>query len=116
MISTKLDPNVLPKQVGGLKAERTFNRVTFTPSSAKPGETLYVSVSTLTEDLLLVPGTLALRFDLTVQPDTADKRYCINNIGRNIVSRMKVKFAGESLMIFTTPTKTYSCGPKTGMH
>ena len=98
MISSKIDPSILPKQTGGLKAERTFHRVTFTPSSAKPGETLYVSVPTLSENLLLVPGTLALRFDLAIQPSTADKRHCVNNIGRNIVNRMKVKFAGECLL------------------
>ena len=77
MISSKLDPNILPKQTGGLKAELTFHRVTFAPSSAKPGERL--------------PHTLALRFDLNIQPDTADGRYCVNNIARNIVSRMEVK-------------------------
>ena len=98
MISSKLDPNTLPKQTGGLKAERTFHRVTFTPSSANPGETLYVSVPTLSENLLLVPSTLALRFDLAIQPQTADKRYCVNNVGRNIVNRIKVKFAGECLL------------------
>ena len=97
MISSKLDPNILPKQTGGLKAERTFHRVTFTPSSANPGERLYVSVPTLSENMLLVPHTLALRFDLSIQPSTADKRYCVNNIARNIVNRMEVKFAGETL-------------------
>ena len=98
MISSKLDPNILPKQTGGLKAERTFHRVTFTPSSANPGETLYIGVPTLSENLVLVPGSLALRFDLAIQPKAADKRHCVNNIGRNIVSRMKVKFAGECLL------------------
>ena len=98
MISSKIDPSILPKQTGGLKAERTFHRVTFTPSSANPGETLYVSVPTLSENLLLVPSTLALRFDLAIQPQTADKRYCVNNVGRNIVNRIKVKFAGECLL------------------
>jgi hypothetical protein len=96
MISPKLDPNVLPKQTGGLKAERTLHRVT--PSSAKPGETLYVSVPNLAEGVLLVPGTLGLRFDLAVQPTTTDERCLVNNIGRNIVSQMKIKFAGENLL------------------
>ena len=40
---------------------------------------------------LLVPLTLALRFDLAIKPDTADKRYCFN-------SKMKVKLAGECLL------------------
>lgn len=72
--------------------------MTFTPSSAKPGETLYVSVPNLSEDVLLVPGTLALRFDLGVQPDTADDSYVVNNVGRNLVSKMRIKFSGETLL------------------
>ena len=48
--------------------------------------------------MLLVPHTLALRFDLSIQPSTADARCCVNNIARNIVSRMEIKFAGETLI------------------
>ena len=44
----------------------------------------------------MVAHTLALRFDLSIQPSTADKRYCVNSIARNIVNRMEVKFTGEN--------------------
>ena len=97
MISQKLDPNRLPKEVNSLKAEKTLHRVTFNPSSAKPGETLYVNLPSLSEDVVLVPNTLALRFDLTIQPTTTDERVVVQNVGRNIISRLKVTMAGEIL-------------------
>jgi len=108
MISAKLDPTILPKQTGGLKAERTFHRVTFTPSSAKPGETLYVSVPNLSEGIVLVPNSLALRFDLGLQPSTADERYAVNNLGRNVISKLKIKFAGETAIDLSRPDLYYT--------
>jgi hypothetical protein len=41
-ISEKLDVNRAYKQPFGLKAEKTIHRVTFNPSTANPGETLYI--------------------------------------------------------------------------
>lgn len=96
-VSEKLNPDRNPKVARGLKAERTFHRVTMNPSSASPGETLYVTVPKLSEGVLLVPGSLALRFDLNVAaPKHANNRF-VNNIGRNLVTRRKVTFAGETL-------------------
>ena len=44
-------PSLLPshskKVLGAMKAERTVKRITFNPTSANPGETLYVSVPKL---------------------------------------------------------------------
>jgi len=95
-ISEKLDPNRETKRTHGLKAEQTFHRVTFNPSSASAGETLYIQVPNLSENTVLIPNTLALKFNLTVTQPTLDaNRYLVNNIGRNLVSRFKVKLAGE---------------------
>ena len=60
--------NLLPthkeKTLGAMKAERKVNRIAFDKSEASPGETLYVSVPTLNENEVLVPGSLALLFDI----------------------------------------------------
>ena len=48
-----LNPNRLPREVFGLKAEATLNRITLTPSSVNPGETLYVNIPKLTDDVIL---------------------------------------------------------------
>ena len=94
-ISEKIDPNRMPKQPFGLKAESTLQRITFTPSSANPGETLYVSIPKLSENNVLVPGSVKLSFNLVVTGHVNNT--LVNNIGRNLVSNFKVVLGGEVL-------------------
>ena len=49
-IPERIDPNRMTKQPFGLKAETTLHRTTFTPSSASPGETLYINIPKLSEN------------------------------------------------------------------
>ncbi len=95
-VSAKLDPTRTPKIPRGLKAERTVHRVTLNPSSASPGETLYVTVPKLSEGVTLVPGSLKVGFELSIGGGQANNKV-VNNVGRNVVSRLKVSFAGEIL-------------------
>ena len=64
-------PSLLPshseKVLNAMKAERTVKLITFEPSIAKPGETLYVSVPKLANNEVLVPGSLALVFDINLK-------------------------------------------------
>ena len=95
MIPEKINPSRLPKTSRGLKAPRVLHRVTLNPSSANPGETLYVRIPTLSEGVVILPSTVSLVFVLTV---TGHKnRVPVNNLGRNLVSRMRVTFGGETL-------------------
>ena len=65
-ISNILDPNHVPRTTGGLKAETSLNRVTLNPSSAEPGETLYIEIPKLSENLVIVPGSVYITFDMVV--------------------------------------------------
>ena len=94
-ISEKIDPNRMPKQPFGLKAETTLQRTTFTPSSANPGETLYVSIPKLTGNNVIVPNTTRLAFNLVINGEANDT--VVNNIGRNLISNFKVLLGGETL-------------------
>ena len=94
-ISEKVDPNRMPKQPFGLKAETTLQRITFTPSSANPGETLYVNIPKLTGNNVIVPGSVRLAFDITVGGHANNT--LVNNLGRNLVSNFKVVLGGETL-------------------
>ena len=94
-ISEKIDPNRMPKQPFGLKAETTLQRITFTPSSANPGETLYVNVPKLSGNNVIVPGSVRLAFNIDVGGH-ADNTL-VNNLGRNLVSNFKVVLGGETL-------------------
>ena len=105
-ISEKIDPNRMPKQPFGLKAETTLHRTTFTPSSANPGETLYVDIPKLSGDNVIVPNSVRLAFDIVIGGHANNT--LVNNIGRNLVSNFKVVLGGETLQdtkrydLFTT--------------
>ena len=94
-ISEKIDPNRMPKQPFGLKAETTLQRITFTPSSANPGETLYINIPKLSGNNVIVPGSVRLAFNIDVGGH-ADNTL-VNNLGRNLVSNFKVVLDGETL-------------------
>ena len=94
-ISEKIDPNRMSKQPFGLKAESTLQRITFTPSSANPGETLYINIPKLSGNNVLVPGSVKLTFNLDVTGHVNNT--LVNNVGRNLVSNFKVVLGGETL-------------------
>ena len=105
-ISEKIDPNRMPKQPFGLKAETTLHRTTFTPSSANLGETLYVNIPKLSGNNVIVPNSVRLAFNIDVGGHANNT--LVNNIGRNLVSNFKVVLGGETLQdtkrydLFTT--------------
>ena len=65
-ISEKLNPNMSTRNSLGLKAESTLHRITLNPSFANPGETLYLYIPKLSENKVVIPGIVSLRFDLNV--------------------------------------------------
>ena len=95
-ISEVLDVSRESKKPFALKAERTLHRVTFNPSTANPGETLYVHLPKLSENMVYVPNSLGLIFNLAIATGHANNTV-VNNISRNLVSRMRVLYAGEIL-------------------
>jgi len=96
-ISEKLNPSRISREPFGHKAEKTLHRVTFTPSSAQPEETLNVYLPKLSENMVYVPGSLGLTFNIT-QPSGkhANNRF-VNNLSRNLISRMRISYGGEVL-------------------
>ena len=79
-----------------MKAPRSVKRITFNPSEANPGETLYVHVPKLNKNEVLVPGSLALRFDIHLSGGHANN-FLVQNVSRALVSQMTVKFGGATL-------------------
>ena len=78
-----------------LKAESTLKRITLTPSSVNPGETLYVNIPKIKEGVVIVPGSVGLLFNLNVAGHANNT--LVNNVGRNLVTALKVDFGGEVL-------------------
>ena len=92
--------NLLPthseKTKNAMKAPRSVKRITFNPSEANPGETLYVHVPKLNKNEVLVPGSLALRFDIDLSGGHANN-FLVQNVSRALVSKMVVNFGGTTL-------------------
>ena len=76
------------KTKNAMKAPRSVKRITFNPSEANPGETLRVFVPKLNENEVLVPGSLALRFDIDLSAGHANN-FLVQNVSRALVSQMK---------------------------
>ena len=94
-ISETLDPNRTPREEKGLEAKTTLYRISFTPSSTNPGETLYIHIPKLMENAVIVPGIVYFLFNLNVSGH--EDNTLVNNVGRNLVSRLRVLFGGETL-------------------
>ena len=95
-VPENLRPTYNEKTLGAMKAERTVKRITFDRTEASPGETLYVSVPKLNKNDVLVPGSLALRFDIDLSGGHANN-FLVQNVTRALVDKMVVKFGGSIL-------------------
>ena len=96
-ISEEYNSDRSPRQTFGLKAESTLHRITHNPNSANPGEILRVNIPQLSENVVIVPGSVSLVFDLNIAGH-ANNRF-VNNIGRNLVKELKVSYGGETIQI-----------------
>ena len=97
-------PSLLPshseKVLGAMKAERTVKRITFNPTEANPGETLYVNVPKLAANEVIVAGSLALVFSINLKVTGAHiNNYLVQNVSRALVDQFRVKFAGTPVQV-----------------
>ena len=88
-ISENLNPNISKRTSYGLKAESTLHRITLNPSSANPGETLYLYIPKLSENKVIVPKSVSLRFDLILEGHANNT--VVNNVARNLVSKLSLQ-------------------------
>jgi hypothetical protein len=82
--------------LGAMKAQRKVNRITFKKSEADPGEILYVDVPKLNKNEVIVPGSLALIFNIDLSGGHANN-FLVQNVTRALVEKMVVKFGGTTL-------------------
>ena len=95
-VSNDLSPKRRTKTLRAMKAPYSVKRITFNPSEANPGERLEVRVPKLNKNEVLVPGSLALPFDIDLSGGHANN-YLVQNVSRALVSQQVVKFGGETL-------------------
>ena len=94
-VPENLRPTYHEKTLRSLRAKRAVKRITFDRTEASPGETLYVSVPKLNKNEVLVPGSLALRFDIDLSGGHANN-FLVQNVTRALVDKMVVKFGGTT--------------------
>jgi len=63
------------KSLRAMNAPHAVKQITFDKSKAAPGETLYVSVLKLNENKVLVPGSLALHFNINLEGGHANNSF-----------------------------------------
>ena len=80
-VQENLQPTRSEKTLGALKVERAVKSITFKRTEANPQETLYVSVPKLNENKVIVPGSLALRFNIDFSGGHANN-FLVDNVGR----------------------------------
>ena len=95
-VQENLRPTQSEKTLGALRVERAVKRITFNPTEANSEETLYVSVPKLNENEVLVPGSLALRFNIDLSGGDANN-FLVDNVGRALVEKLVVKYSGTTL-------------------
>ena len=95
-VSNDLKPSKNEKEINSMKAPYAVKRITFNPSEANPGQKLEVRVPELNKNEVLVPGSLALRFDIDLSGGHANN-YLIKNVSRALVSQQVVKCGGLTL-------------------
>ena len=95
-VSHNLSPRRSTKAMRAMKAPYSVKRITFDPSQANPGARLEVRVPKLNKNEVLVPGSLALRFDIDLTGGHANN-YLVQNVSRALVNQLVVKFGGTTL-------------------
>ena len=95
-VQANLLPSHSVKTLGAMKAERTVKRITFNPIEGNPGNNLYVSVPKFNEEEVIVPGSLAVLFNLDLTGGHANN-YLAQNVSRALVDRFVVKYADTTV-------------------
>ena len=96
-VQPEFAPTFSAKLQGALKGVRTVRSQTFIPSDAKPKEILKVHVPKVGSDEVIVPGSLALVFDVDLTGGHANN-HLVKNFTRALISKMVVYFGDTEIM------------------
>ena len=91
-----IHPTYREKTLNAVKADSKVYRNTFDPAEANPGAALNVYVPRLSQNMVIVLGSLALVFDIDLTGGDANN-FLVQNVTRALVRRMHVKFGGHEL-------------------
>ena len=95
-VASDLLPTRNAKKMNSMKALYAVKRITFDRTEANPGNMLQVYVPKLSKNEVLVPGSLALLFDIDLSGGHANN-FLVQNVSRALVSKVVVRFGGTIL-------------------
>ena len=104
-VPDKLLPTHREKTKLAMKALNAVKRITFERSEGNPGDKLDVRVLKLNENEVLLPGLLALHFDIDLSGGHANN-FPVQNVSRALVIQLVVKFGGRRWTTLWTTTYT----------
>ena len=108
-VPENLHPTHKGKILTAMKAMCAVKWITFNRTEANPVETLYDSVPKLNENEVLMPGSLAPRFDILVTKGHASS-FLVKNVAQTLVDKLIVKFTGTILRHDVyKPLRTFPC-------
>jgi len=84
------------KTLRAMQSERAVKRITVSRTEANLGDTLYVAVPKLNVNKVLVPGSLALIFNIDLSGGHANN-FLVQNVTGALVDRLHIKFGGTTL-------------------
>ena len=91
-----LSPRRTPKTLRAMKAPYSVKLIAFGRTEANPGDTFFVHVPKMNKNEVLVPGSLALRFDIDLSVGHANN-FLVQNVSRSLVSQLVVRFGDTTL-------------------
>ena len=80
-VANNLSPSHRSKTLRAMKAPYSVKRINLIPSEVNPGHRLEVTVPKLNKNEVLVPGSLALRFNIDLSGGHANN-YLVQNVSR----------------------------------
>ena len=116
-VPDNLRPAYQENTLNGMKAPRAVKRIAFNRSVANPGEMLFVNAPKLNKHEVLVPGSLALVFNIDFSGGHANN-FLVQKVWWSLVGKLTVKFAGMTLDemvdydIYKTCSDLFSLGEK----
>ena len=105
---TKLNPNRRLRLPNGAKGLRQSVVINHNPTTITQNEILPVYFPNLGENDVIVPGSVRVAFNLTVDcPDGGNKTTVYPNLGRNIVKKIEIKLSGNTIFTLDDADKFY---------
>ena len=94
----RLNPERSLKTPKGIKGTRQIVIVTHNSSEIGQAQELLVRFPNLSNDDIIIPGTVNLSFNTELTSTIDANRTLVSNIGRAIMKKLAVKFEGNKIM------------------